>query len=74
MDPDVALTLGLIIGVFSIPSIVSAFSDQRAPRASAVTILIGGALILFAVVTKPTGYSIEQVPNVFFDVIARIIP
>ncbi|MFC6761082.1 hypothetical protein ACFQFQ_18870 [Sulfitobacter porphyrae] len=42
MDPDLALVLGIVIGALSIPSILSALSDRRAPRASALTILIAG--------------------------------
>ena len=38
--PDLMLTLGLILGVLAVPSILSALSDRRAPRASALTILI----------------------------------
>jgi len=74
MDTDLALVLGLIVAAFSIPSIVSSFSDRRTPRASMVLILIAGALILFALISKPGGYSIEQIPDVFFGVIARFMP
>ncbi len=71
MDADLALTLGLIVGGFSIPSILSTLSDGRRPRASALTVLISGALILYAVSSKPGGYQIEQIPDVFFAVIGR---
>ncbi len=74
MDTDLALVLGLIIGGFSVPSIMSAFSDRRAPRASMVTILIAGALIVYAMTTKPGGYRFEQFPDVFFGVISRFMP
>lgn len=74
MDPDLALVLGTVIAAFSIPSILSAFSDKRAPRASALTILIAGGLILYAVQTKPQGYVLNQVPDVFVDVVARYMP
>ena len=74
MDPDLALVLGIVIAALSIPSILSALSDRRAPRASALTILIGGGLILFALQSKPQGYTIEQVPDVFVDVVARYLP
>ncbi|MFK7751945.1 MAG: hypothetical protein AB8B51_05300 [Sedimentitalea sp.] len=74
MDADLALTLGLIVAAFSIPSVLSALSDRRAPRASAVTVLIGGALILYAVTVKPGGYTLDRVPDVFFSVIARFLP
>ncbi|MFK7835245.1 MAG: hypothetical protein AB8B60_03400 [Sulfitobacter sp.] len=74
MDPDLALSLGLVVAAFSVPSILSALSDSRAPRASAVTILIGGALILYAVQTKPGGYSMGEVPDVFVNVVGRYMP
>ncbi len=74
MDPDLALSLGLVVGAFSVPSILSALSDKRAPRASAVTILIGGALILYASQSKPNGYALEEIPDVFVKVAARYLP
>jgi hypothetical protein len=74
MDADLALVLGLIMAGFSVPSILSAISDGRSPRASMMTILIAGALLLFAISTKPGGYTLSQVPDVFFSVIARYMP
>ena len=74
MDPDLALVLGIIIGGFSIPSILSALSDSRAPRASALTVLISGLLILYAVQEKPGGVTLAEVPDIFVNVVARYIP
>ena len=74
MDPDLALVVGTVIGALSIPSILSALSDRRAPRASALTVLIAGGLILYAVQNKPQGYALDQVPDVFVDVVARYMP
>ncbi|QFT58660.1 hypothetical protein FIU94_07465 [Sulfitobacter sp. THAF37] len=74
MDPDLALVLGIVIAALSIPSILSALSDRRAPRASALTILIGGGLILYALQSKPQGYTLNQVPDVFVNVVARYMP
>jgi|TARA_B110000908_G_scaffold139014_1_gene165457 hypothetical protein len=74
MTTDLALVLGIVIAAFSIPSILSAFSDRRAPRASAITILIAGALVLYAIQTKPGGYTLEDVPNAFIRVVADYIP
>jgi len=42
MDADTVLIMGLVTVGFSIPSMVSAISDSRAPRAAIVTILVGG--------------------------------
>ncbi|MCX7566666.1 hypothetical protein OS189_09965 [Sulfitobacter sp. F26169L] len=74
MDTDLALVLGIIIAALSIPSILSALSDRRAPRASAITILIAGGLIVFAMQGKAGGYKMEQLPDVFVDVVARYMP
>jgi len=74
MDPDTFLVLGIIVAGFSVPSVMSAVSDGRAPRASALTILIAGGLILYATQTKPGGYSFEEIPDVFVSVVARFMP
>ena len=74
MDTDLALIIGLVLAALSIPSILSAISDKRAPRASAITILIAGGLILWAMQTHPGGYQLSDIPNVFVDVVARYMP
>ena len=73
MDPDLALTLGLVIVVFSIPSILSAFSDRRAPRASLVTVLIGGGLVVYAMQVQPGGYALTEIPDAFLRVVGQFI-
>jgi hypothetical protein len=74
MDPDLAFILGLVIACLAIPSVLSAFSDSRAPRASAIIILIAGALILYGLATNPGGYPIKDIPDTFFSVINRFMP
>ncbi len=74
MDTDLVLIVGIVIAALSIPSILSAISDKRAPRASAITVLIAGGLILFAIQGKPGGYRLEQLPDVLVSVIARYMP
>ncbi|MEL6464731.1 MAG: hypothetical protein AAFQ58_07160 [Pseudomonadota bacterium] len=73
MNPDLLLVLGILIAGFSIPSVLSAISDQRAPRASAITILIAGGLIFLAMQTKPGGYTLQEIPDVFVSVIGSLI-
>lgn len=74
MDPDLALVLGIVVGALSIPSILSALSDRRAPRASALTILIAGGLILYASNQMPGGIALDQIPDKFVSVVARYMP
>ena len=73
MSPDFYLVLGILIAGFSVPSVLSAVSDRRAPRASAITILIAGGLILLAVQTQPGGYTLQEIPDVFVRVIATFL-
>ncbi|MGJ8617710.1 MAG: hypothetical protein ACSHWS_12795, partial [Sulfitobacter sp.] len=69
MDPDLALVIGIVLGVLSVPSILSAISDRRAPRASALTILIAGGLILYATQNKPGGVTLDEIPDIFVSVV-----
>ncbi len=73
MDHDLALVIGLVVAVFSIPAVVSALSDRRTPRAAAIAMIIGGGLIAWAVAQKPGGYSIGEVPSVVVKVVARYV-
>ncbi|MEL6889291.1 MAG: hypothetical protein AAFO86_11350 [Pseudomonadota bacterium] len=74
MNPDLFLVLGIVIAGFSIPSILSAVTDGRAPRASAVTILIAGGLVLYALQTKEGGYDLSDIPDAFVRVAAQFMP
>lgn len=73
MTPDLLLTVGVLIGILTIPSLLSAWTDGRAPRAAAIMVLIAGVLIAVAVNRKPGGYEIAEVPHVMLSVIARLV-
>jgi len=73
MNYDLYLVIGLIILAFSIPSIVSAYSEGRAPRVAAIMLLIGGGLTAYAVTQNPLGYTIQDVPQAFVRVISQFI-
>jgi len=73
MDPDVALVIGLVLAVFSIAAMVSSFSNGQAPRASAITILIAGGLVLLAIQSKPGGYRLQDIPEAFARVVSLVI-
>lgn len=69
---DIYLVVGIILGALSVPSMLSAFIDGRAPRSSAIVILIAGGLIWLAVDQKPGGYTLNDVPDVFVRVFAQL--
>ena len=70
MDSDLALVIGLVIGVLSIPAIVAAFSDGRRPRIATITLMAAGGLVVYAISTKPGGYTINDLPRVIASVVA----
>ena len=74
MGSDLILVLGLVIGAFSIPAVVSAHSDGRSPRAAILVILLAAAMVAYAVITHPGGYRLDEIPDVFFGVVGRFIP
>ncbi len=73
MDPDLFFVIGLIVTVFSIPPILGAMLEGRAPRAAAILILIGGGMLAIALNQNPAGYSIGEIPDVFVRVIGKYI-
>ncbi len=73
MTPDLILVIGIVLGVFSVPAIVSAISDRRPPRVAALVLIAAGCLVVWAVQKKPGGYSMGDVPHAFVRVIGQAI-
>jgi len=73
MNADLFLVVGLVLGAFSIPPILGALADGRAPRAAAITIMVAGGLIALAISQKPEGYDLADIPNVFVRVIGKYL-
>ncbi len=73
MDTDLVFILGLIIGVLSIPSMLSAYSEGRSPRVPAVVLVLAAGLVAYAVNQRPEGYDIADIPDVFMRVVSRYI-
>lgn len=67
------LVVGLVVGGFSIPSIMGALADGRVPRAAAIAIMVAGGLIVLAIREQPGGYALADIPNVFVKVVGRYI-
>lgn len=73
MDPDIAIVLGVVCLALAFPSLLSAFSESRPPRASMVLIVAGGALLYWAVTSRPGGYAIDDIPGAFVRVVGMIL-
>jgi hypothetical protein len=74
MNPDVALVVGLVVGVFAIPAMVSSYSEGRAPRVAAFAAIVAGGLVIWALTAKPGGYRFEEIPEVIVGVIGGFLP
>ena len=73
MDADLSLVIGLVLGILAVPSILSAITDGRPPRISMLTILIAFGFLFYALYTKPGGYTLQEIPNVFMQVVGGVI-
>jgi len=73
MSNDQILVISIILCALSVPSLLAAYSENRAPRAGAIMVLVGGMLLVFALMRKPTGYSFDEIPHVFVSVIAGLL-
>ena len=72
MDTDLVLTIGIVLLVLALPSLLSAWAESRTPRLGAIMIVAAFGLILAALWVKPGGYAFNQVPGVMIGVVARL--
>ncbi|OSQ45612.1 hypothetical protein [Marivita geojedonensis] len=70
MDPDTLFVIGLALGVLSIPAVVSSISKGERPRIATITLMIAGAMVVWAISNKTGGYPIESIPKVIAKVIS----
>ena len=67
------LVVGIILCALSLPSLLAAYSESRAPRAGAIILLIGGVLLVVALSRQPTGYTFAEIPDIFVRVIGGLL-
>ena len=73
MDPDLLFAIGVVVGVFSIPAMVSAFSERRAPRVAMFAVVVSGLMIIFAIDENPGRYSVGKLPEILVKVVANYL-
>lgn len=71
MDTDLILTVGIVLLVLSIPSLLASWAESRAPRMGSIMVVAALGLIIFALYEKPGGYAFNQVPGVMIGVVAK---
>jgi len=72
MDSDLFLVIGIVMAAFAVPSLLGAYSEGRAPRVGSVMILIASGLIAVALLNRPSGYRLDEVPGAFVRVIGKL--
>jgi len=72
MDSDLFLVIGIVMAAFAVPSLLGAYSEGRAPRVGSVMILIASGLIAVALLNRPSGYRLGEVPGAFVRVIGKL--
>jgi formate-dependent nitrite reductase membrane component NrfD len=72
MDTDLVLTVGIVLAVLSVPSLLSAWVDGRAPRLGAVMAVAALGLIVTALIENPGGYAFNEVPSVMLNTVMRL--
>jgi hypothetical protein len=74
MNSDLMLVVGLVVATLSLPALLNAWTEGRTPRAGAIMVMIAIGLIVAAIQAKPGGYTVAEVPEVFFRVLGRLLP
>ncbi|MEM8775211.1 MAG: hypothetical protein AAGF53_09265 [Pseudomonadota bacterium] len=73
MDADLIFAIGVVVGVFSIPAVISALSEKRAPRVAMFAIVVAGVMVVWAMSENPEGYSVKEIPEVIVRVVAKYL-
>lgn len=73
MDPDTVFVMGLFIAIFSVPSMVSAWSDGHVPRVASIVAILGGTMMVWAQSQKVGGYSFDEIPDLIVKVAGKFI-
>jgi formate-dependent nitrite reductase membrane component NrfD len=73
MDTDLVLTLGIVLLVLTLPSLLASWVEGRAPRVGAIMLISALAMIVAAVLYRPGGYVFNDVPGVMLGVFGRMI-
>ena len=67
---DLIMVLGVLVFAAAFPAAVGAFSRSAPPRMAIIAIFVGGCMMVYANSSRPGGYSVAEMPDVFLRVIA----
>jgi hypothetical protein len=73
MDTDLFLTIGIVLGVLTLPALLSGWTEGRISRVGALMMLAACGLIVVALTQRPGGYAFGDIPGVMMAVVGRYV-
>ena len=73
MDTDLVLTVGVVLLVLSLPSLLQGWVEQRMSRLGVVMALGGAIMVVAAWLYRPSGYNVPEIPGVMLRVVSRFL-
>lgn len=70
---DLIMCIGVLVLFLTFPTAVGAFSRGAPPRAAMLSLFVGGAMVVYANSSRPGGYSVEAMPELFLKVLTGSI-
>ena len=69
---DLIMVLGVVVLFLAFPSAVGAFSRGAPPRAAMLALFGGGCMIVYANASRPGGYTVAEMPDLFMKVLTGV--
>ncbi|KPA23486.1 MAG: hypothetical protein ACU0BK_12630 [Shimia sp.] len=73
MTTDYLIAIGALIGLFSIPAMLSGYADERRPTKAMAAFILAASILATGWILDPSRYSIAELPNVIVRVIAYMM-
>lgn len=73
MDTDLFLTIGIVLAVLTLPSLLAGWTEGRLSRVGAITLIASIVLLVCAATQRPGGYSLNEIPHVMMGVVGHFI-
>ena len=73
MDWDLILTVGIMLLLLSLPSFLGGLGEGRLSRTGVLLVVLAAGLCSWAMLSRPEGYALQDIPQAMLRVLARII-
>ncbi len=66
---DLIMCIGVLVIFLAFPAAVGSFSRGAPPRMAILALAVGGGMIVYANSSRPGGYSVAEMPQLFMKVL-----